>query len=171
MFDSMLTKLFPAAMVGGLVLYLLATMLWLQPLVESRMAEKYLIPSCEANLATSESTTPVKIDSRRGELQMLIRMLEDSGLAALPMIQSQIDMARSQLRAMSPSRLRITSVERASACSCAADKAFEAIHFPTMTLHVATARTYTPAAVNNLDQSTRTVALSGQCGALPWMEG
>lgn len=171
MFDSMLTKLFPAAMMGGLALYLLATILWLQPLVESRMADKYLIPFCETELETSENTSPVRVDPRRGELEMLIRMLEDSGLAGLPMIRSQIEMARSQLRAMSPSRLRITSVERSSTCSCAADKAFEEVHFPTMTMHVASARTYTPAAVKSLEQSTRAIAFTGQCGTLPWMEG
>lgn len=170
MFDTMITRLFPAAMVGGLALYTVASMLWLQPVVERRMAEKYLIPSCEAGLAQSENTTPIPRNPERDQLEAYIQLLQDSPFGQIEVVSNQLWLARERLRAMKPTRLRISGVERTSVCSCAADKAFEAISFPGMTLHVASARTYNPSSVqrDTLEQSARSFAMSGQCGDLPW---
>ncbi|MBT8167601.1 hypothetical protein [Falsiruegeria litorea] len=170
MFDTMITRLFPAAMVGGIAVYTVASMLWLQPVVERRMAEKYLIPACEAGLTHSENTTPIPRNPERDQLMAFIQLLESSPLGDVEAIRLQLRMARERLRSMTPTRMRISGVERTSVCSCAADKTFEAISFPGMTLHVASARTYNPSIVQRdaLEQSTRSFAISGQCGDLPW---
>lgn len=170
MFDALITRLFPAAMIGGVALYVLASMLWLQPLVERRMAEKYLIPACETALKTEQETIPLPKDPRRLELQMTIEMLESMGADQIPILREQLQAARRMLDQMQPTRLRISGVERDSICGCGADTAFEALGFK-MTLHVASARSYTPGQVNALPQSTLAHARSGACGALPWMKG
>ncbi|MBM1556236.1 MiAMP1 family antimicrobial peptide [Sulfitobacter mediterraneus] len=167
MFDTLITRLFPAALLGGLALYLLATMLWLQPLVERRMAEKQLTPACEVALETEQESTPLPENPQRFQLEMTIRMLEDLGADQIPILREQLQFARQKLQAMSPRRLRITNIERGTICGCSADKAFGALGFG-MTFHVASARTYTSTKINSLPQSTLAFAQSGQCGDLPW---
>lgn len=170
MFDTILNRLFPAAMVGGVAVYALVTLIWLQPLVERRMAEKYLIPACEAGLQHSEGNTPVPVNPRRHELEMLIQMLEGMDLDKIPAIRMQLDEARRQLRAMRESRRPFSGIERNTTCGCAVNKAYETIRFPQMLIHVASGRTYNPTNVQRaaLEQSTLQFALSGQCGDLPW---
>lgn len=167
MFDPIITRLFPVAMVGGLALYVLATILWLQPLVENRTAEKHLIPACEAALENDQESTPLPDNPERYQLEMTIGMLEDMGADRIPILREQLQVARRMLQAMQPTRLRISNIERGSVCSCASDKAFESLGF-SMTLHVASARTYNPSKINALSQTTLSYARSGECGALPW---
>ncbi len=170
MFDALLTKLFPAAMLGGLALYMLATMLWLQPLVESRMATKYLIPACEIALESDQETTPLPNNSNRLQLEMTITMLEGMGADQIPFLREQLQAARRMLQRMQPKRLRISTIERSSICGCGSDKAFQSLGLK-MTLHVASARTYFPSQINALPQTTLSYARSGECGALPWKKG
>lgn len=167
MFDSIITRLFPVAMVGGLALYMLATLLWLQPLVERRMAEKHLIPACGLALENEQESVPLPENPRRFELEMTIDMLEAMGADQIPLLREQLQAARRQLRAMTPTRLRISNIDRSNICGCASDKAFEALGLA-MTLHVASARTYIPSRINALPQTTLSHARSGQCGNLPW---
>lgn len=168
MFDTLITRLFPAAILGGLALYLLATMLWLQPLVERRMAELHLIPECQVALEHDQESTPLPENPQRHQLQSTIRMLENMGADQIPIFREQLQEARRLLRQMQPTRLRISGIERDSICSCAADRAIEAITGMTMTLHVASARTFTPSTITALPRSTLSHARSGECGALPW---
>lgn len=170
MFDTLFNRLFPAAMAGGLAIYTLIVLLWLQPLVENRMAEKYLIPACEAGLQNSERSTPVQVDPRRHQLEAYIRMMETSGMDQIPGMQIILEQARAELRALKISRRPFSSVERNTTCGCAVNNAYEAISFPQMLMHVSTGRTYNPTQVHraSLEQSTLQYALSGQCGALPW---
>ena len=167
MFDPIITRLFPVAMVGGLALYVLATILWLQPIVENRMAEKHLIPACEAALENDQESTPLPDNPERYQLEMTIGMLEDMGADQIPILREQLQVARRMLQTMQPTRLRISNAERGSVCSCASDKTFESLGF-SMTLHVSSARTYTPSKITNLLQTTLSFARSGECGALPW---
>lgn len=167
MIDTLITRLFPAALIGGLALYVLATMLWLQPLVESRMAEKHLIPACEAALESDQESTPLPDNPERYQLEMTIRMLEDMGADQIPIFREQLQNARRMLRAMQPTRLRISNIERSTICGCGSDMAFESLGLA-MILHVASARTYNPSKINALPQSTLSYARSGECGALPW---
>lgn len=170
MFDLFPSRLFPPALLAGLTLYGLVTMFWLQPVVERRMAEFHLVPACEAALETEQETTPLPEDPRRLELQMTIEMLESMGADQIPILREQLQAARRMLRQMSPTRLRVSGIERTGICSCSVDTAFERMGLK-MTLHVATARTYQPTQVRALPQSTLAIARSGQCGALPWTKG
>ena len=160
-------KLFPPALLAGLAIYVAVTMLWLQPLVESRWAEMELIPQCEVNLQHSENNTPLPDNPARYELQMMIEMYRQTGLDKLPYIKQIITMAEHKLQAMQPSRLRISAIEKSSICSCAVDKAFAKNHLQ-MTLHVASLRTHHPASIKAINQTAITSAKSGICGALPW---
>lgn len=170
MFDTLINRLFPTAMAGGLVIYAVVTLIWLQPLVESRMAEKFLVPACEAGLQISERSTPEPVNPRRTELETYIRVMEASGMDQIPGMQILMQQVRAELRALKTSRRSFSNIERNTTCGCAVNRAYEAINFPQMLLHVASARTYNPTQVQRrtLEQSTLQYALSGQCGSLPW---
>ena len=163
-------KLFdPAILVGG-ILYGLICLLWLQPLVEFRMAEKLLIPHCKKNLEHMESSAPVPRNDKRQELEMIIEMYERTGMGQIPYVGDIIEMARGKLEAMQPKQYRSSKIERTSICGCSVDKAFAQVQFP-MTLHVASLRTHTPSSIKTLKQSIVSIAASGTCGFLPWKRG
>jgi len=161
------TRLFPPALLGSLVVYGAVTFVWLQPIVENRLAEKHLIPQCEANLQHAEDSTPVPDDPKRRELEMVIRMYEGTGLGQIPMMGGMIDELKRQLQNMQPSRLRISKIDRSNICGCAVDNALEKLGLQ-MTLHVTSLRTHTPNALKSIDQSILAIAGQGTCGKLPW---
>ena len=161
------TRLFPPTLIAGLVIYAAITMLWLQPLVERRWAEKELIPQCEANLQHAENITPLPDNPRRRQLEALIKMYEDINLDQIPYLKQIIEMAKQELQAMQPSRLRISAIEKTSICACSIDKAFHDNHLQ-MSLHVASLRTHLPASIKAINKSAIANAQSGICGALPW---
>jgi len=158
-------RLFPPALLGSLAVYGTVTFIWLQPIVENRMAEKHLIPQCEVNLQQAENATPIPDDPKRRELEMLIRMYETMG--RVPMLDGIVDELKRQLQYMQPSRMRISSIDRTNICGCAVDNALEDLGLK-MTLHVGSLRTHTPKALNSIDQTVLSIAGSGQCGNLPW---
>lgn len=170
MFDLFPTKIFPPALLGGITLYGLITMLWLQPLVEGRMAELKYIPQCEASLQKAEASTPPPDNPRRRELEMVLRMYEGTGLSQLPYVREIIEMARQELTRLQSKQFRTSSIDRTSLCACAVDTVFENNHLR-MTLHVASLRTHVPKALKSMNRSVMAIAASGQCGKLPFMKG
>lgn len=160
-------RLFPPALLAGLIIYLGITLLWLQPLVEQRWAEKELIPQCEANLQHAENSTPTPDNPRKRHLEGLINMYEESGMDKIPFVKQIIEMATQEIHVMQPKRLRVSAIERTGICSCSVDKSFADSHLQMM-LHVASFRTHLPSSIKNINQSTIANAQSGICGALPW---
>lgn len=174
MFDTILTRLFPASMLGGLALYLVITMLWLQPLVERRMADLHLIPACEAALAFDEASTPEPRNQAQAETEMALKLLDvftrQSGLDQVPGVTDTLDAVEGVVEGVTPKQPRVSTIDRGSVCGCSVDKAFAELGFA-MTLHVASARSYSGTKIDTLPQSTLAVAQSGQCGALPRTKG
>jgi len=160
-------KLFPPALMAGTILYAAVTALWLQPLVEHRMAEKFLIPQCQVGLQTDEAATPLPENPKRRELELMITYYKRLGLDQLPFVTEAIEMLKAETEAMRPKRLRISSGKRNSICACSVEKAFSKAFTP-MLLYVASLRTHEPASVTRLSQSALRIARSGDCGALPW---
>jgi len=170
MLDFLPAKIFPPALLGGIVTYGLIVMLWLQPLVESRMAIKTFIPQCETNLNKIEVTKPAPNNSKRLQFQMMMEMFKGSGLNKIPMISQSLEVAKRQLQAIQPKQYRSSLIERTSVCSCSVDKAFAEYQLR-MTLHVASLRTHVPNALKSMNQTVLNIAASGQCGKLPFMKG
>lgn len=158
-------RLLPPALLGGLAVYGAVTLVWLQPIVETRMAEKHLIPKCEVNLQHAEDSVPVPDDPKRRELEMLIAMYESMG--RIPMLDGIVDELKRQLQYMKPSRIRISNIDRTNICGCAVDNALDGLGLK-MTLHVASLRTHTPNALKAIDKHVLSIAGQGQCGKLPW---
>lgn len=161
------TRLFPPALLGGLIVYGAIILLWLQPIIEERLAEKHLIPQCKANLEHTENTTPIPTNPKRRELEMVLRTYEASPFAQLPYVREMIINAKRMLRDMEPTRPRISNIDRSNICGCSVDNALEALG-PKMTLHVASLRTHTPNALKSIDQNILSIAAQGKCGDLPW---
>lgn len=163
-------KLFPPALLAGVALYGLVCMLWLQPLVEGRMAEKALIPQCEEFLREARETASGPRDQKRRELETLIALYDRMGLSQVPYVQDMIEVMRQRSGAGRADDFRVSGIEGRSLCACAVDKAFAEAHLA-MTLHVASLRTHAPAAVRTLDRTVIAALQSGLCGPLPWRKG
>lgn len=163
-------KLFPLALLAGVSIWGLASVLWLQPLVEERMAEKTLIPRCEVNLLKAERAVHVPVDPRASELEILKQILRGTGLDEIPVIDDTIEIIEGQVEATSPKRLRSSKIERDGACSCAVDTAFSDSFYP-MALHVASLRTHTPTFMRSLDSTVLAIATSRPCGGLSNAKG
>lgn len=137
------TRLFPPALLAGLIIYGAVTMLWLQPIVERRLAEKHLIPQCEANLQYAENTTPPPNNEKFRQAQIVIQMYENSPLGNMPGFKEMLESAKRVVEQMRPQKLRISKIDRANICGCSVDTAFDDMGLK-MTLHVASLRTHTP---------------------------
>lgn len=174
MFETILTRLFPASLLGGLALYLLVTMLWLQPLVERRMAALHLVPACETALVQDRANTPAPRNQAQAEADITVQILDmlfkGTGLDQIPEIDQTMDVARGVVEGMTPKQPRISQIDKDSVCGCSVDQTFSDLGFA-MTLHVASARSYADARVVSLPQNTFAIARSGQCGELPWRKG
>lgn len=162
-------RLFPPALLGGLAIYAAITMLWLQPIIEQRMAEKHLVPQCQANLQHAENTVVIPDNPKRRELEFVIQTYENTPLGQLPYMRDMIEQAKRMLHDMQPQRPRISHIDRSNICGCAVDNALDTLGFK-MTLHVASLRTHTPNALKTIDQNILAIAGQGQCGALPWAQ-
>lgn len=174
MFDTLLTRLFPPAMLGGIALYLLVTLIWLQPLVERRMAEIQLIPTCEAALVRDHADATRSKSQSKPDAQIALDILDqifrETGLDQLPAVDDTLDMARQVAEDNKPASPRMSAFDTSSVCGCSVDRAYSDLGFA-LTLHVASARTYSSTRTNALPQSVLSNAHSGQCGALPWKKG
>lgn len=163
MFDF-LFRFVPPALAGGLALYGVATVLWLQPLVETRLAERHLIPACEAALTHAQTATPAPADQAQAGLDIGRRLLNDLGLGDLPGVEDTFETLEDLTQDMIPQAPRRSTFERDTICGCATETAFDHAGWA-MTLHVASARTHTPPAITTLPHTVATIATSGQCGA------
>ncbi|EFO34077.1 hypothetical protein TRICHSKD4_0566 [Roseibium sp. TrichSKD4] len=160
-------RLFPPALLAGLIVYGAATMLWLQPIVEKRLAEKRLIPQCEASLQYAEKTTSPPNNEKFRQAQIVIQMYENSPLGNMPGVKESLEAAKRMVEQMRPQKFRMSKIDRSSICGCAVDTAFDGMGLK-MTLHVASLRTHTPKSLGSIDQNIMAIASNGQCGALPW---
>ncbi|MEO1749314.1 MAG: hypothetical protein AAFR27_11985 [Pseudomonadota bacterium] len=160
-------RLFPPALLAGLIIYAAITMIWLQPIVETRLAEKHFIPQCEANLLQAAHAAPLPNEDKYRQAQALIDAYENSPLAELPGIKESIEAARRIIEQMRPEAIRISKIDRSNICGCATDIALESLGLK-MTLHVASLRTHMPNALKSIDQAILTNAGRGQCGELPF---
>nr|WP_306266998.1 hypothetical protein [Pararhizobium sp. IMCC3301] len=170
MFDFLPTKIIPPALLGSMLLYGLICMLWLQPLVESRMAELTYVPQCEANLKNAEASTPLPDNPRQRELELLIRMYEQSGLERLPYVREIIQIARTEMEQLKPKRFRSSHIQINGICACAVENIFAENHLK-MALSVASLRTHIPAFLKSMDRNLLSVAASGTCGAFGSLKG
>ena len=160
-------RLFPPALLGGLAVYSSVTVLWLQPIVEKRLAARHFIPRCEAQLQYAENTAPVPDNPKRRGLETMLRILKKTPLGEIPEVGETLEEVKELSEAMRPSRLRISHIDRSNICGCAIDKALGDLGMR-MTLHVASLRTHTPRALAAIDQNVLAIAGQGQCGKLPW---
>lgn len=165
MFDFLPTKILPPALLGGVLIYGLVCLVWLQPLVESRLAELTYIPQCETDLHKAEAAAPVPDNPRRRELELLIDMYEKTNLDQLPFVSEALEFAKRELAAMQPKRLRTSRIELNGICSCSVDKVF-ADHHLKMTLAVASLRTHVPAFLKSMNRNVLAIAASGTCGSM-----
>ena len=161
------TRLFPPALLAGLVIYAAITMIWLQPIVETRLAEKHFIPQCEANLLQAAHDAPLPKNDKYRQAQALIDAYENSPLADMPGIKESIETARRIIEQMRPEPIRISKIDRSNICGCATQIALENLGLK-MTLYVASLRTHTPNALESIDQNILANARQGQCGELPF---
>ena len=161
------TRLFPPALLAGLIIYAAITVIWLQPMVETRLAEKHFIPKCEANLLQAANAAPLPNNERYRQAQALIDAYENSPFADMPGIKESIETARRIIEQMRPEPIRISQIDRSNICGCATDIALEDLGAK-MTLHVASLRTHMPNALKSIDQAILTNAGQGQCGELPF---
>ncbi len=170
MFDFLPTKIIPPALLGGIVVYGLICIVWLQPLVEARMAELVYIPQCEANLHRVEAQRREPVDRRKQELDFVLEMFKGTGLEQIPMVSQGLEVARRQIEATSPKRLRTSRIERNNVCACAVDQVFGDNHLK-MTLSVASLRTHIPAFLKSMHRNVGSVAASRTCGGLARQKG
>ncbi len=158
-------KLFPPALLGGLAIYGAVTVLWLQPIVESRMAEKHLIPQCRAVLHQKDTARVQQPDPERDAAKMLLRVFKETGMDQLPGVSESLELGEKILDAKNPKRLRRSSIVHASICACAVDTSFEEVGWA-MTLYVASARSHVPASIRQLSHTIQSRAHSSRCTKL-----
>lgn len=164
MLDS-LFKLLPPSLLFGVVLYAGVCSLWLQPLIERRLAEKVYVPQCEARVLEARASALDEVHQERRRKQSAVDLYKDllGDLGELPVFEQITEMVEEAAGDQVSSGLR--SASSGSPCGCAAAAAFESIRMP-MLLHVMSVRSYAPAALQSLPQTLAGIAASGQCGPI-----
>ncbi|MBS7537749.1 hypothetical protein [Ancylobacter lacus] len=141
-------KIFPPALLAGLLLYAGITALWLQPLVERRLADRVYIPQCEAGLIKAQSRARAEQDGKRNAARQMMDMFRSSPLGQFPGFNEMMEQGRVLAEAGVP-ELPSAGIDHSSRCACAVSSAFDAARLP-MLLHVMSLRTYQPAALTAL---------------------
>lgn len=157
-----LPRALPPVLLLGLMAYAAVTALWLQPVVEQRLAERTYIPLCEAHLRENkdiaDAETRAAQDRQRQSLDILRQLERDFGMP-LPGMGYFDDVLEQTI--LPPSSKKARSLV-ASPCGCAAGAAFDAIKL-NMLLHVMSARLYRPGALETLPASVLHEAIKVPC--------
>jgi hypothetical protein len=166
MFDTIF-KIVPPSLLFSGALYAGVCALWLQPLVEQRLADRTYVPQCEAGVLHARTEHQDQIQQERESKQSAINLYKDllGDLGELPGVERITEMVEDLAGASLPELPTSRAIASSSPCSCAVGAAFEAIKLP-MLLHVMSARTYQPAALQSLPHAVSGIATSGQCGSV-----
>lgn len=161
MFDAL--RYFPAALQAGIVLYGLASFLWLQPLFEQRYTAKVILPQCEAKLSAIAIAEQRKIERERRARDNLLetyrRAMEP--LSQMPGMDVLDDLlAHGDIESISPP----SGVDALGRCGCGAGKVLDQHWLPVL-LHVMSARTYTPSVMATFLPAATDIAASDECGS------
>lgn len=157
-------KLLPPGLVFGGALYAGVCALWLQPLVESRLAEKTYILRCEEALYAAAAESADQAQRERDRVNAVLGAYRElmGPLAALPGMERVSEMTDDLMERQRPDLPRASRIDQSSHCGCAVASAFEANTLP-MLWHVMSLRTYEPAILSRFDQAVAQ-ELSGRCG-------
>lgn len=156
-------KALPAPLLVGLLIYAAICSLWLQPLVERRLAAKIYIPACEADAMQSHADEARNAGREIALQESLLQQLLQNPLAQFPGIREQIAEAR---RLVAEKRARLVRPpDHSSRCACAVGSAFGELGVP-MLLHVMSARVFVPRELSTLQHSIRQQAGSAACRGL-----
>lgn len=142
-------KLFPPALLAGLLLYAGITALWLQPLVQDRLAARHLIPRCEAGLIAARSQEATRQQEEKHRRNRALDLYRNSPLGQLPFARDALDQVEQLMRDSVPALPVSTPIDHSSRCACAVTSAFEAMRIP-MLRHVMSLRSYRPAELDAL---------------------
>lgn len=157
-------KALPAPLLAGLLLYAAICALWLQPLVERRMAAKTFIPQCEARSVAGQAERKQEVDDERQRKRSILDRYKQSPIRDLPFVKEAIEIAEAEIAKSLPKIPQLTAVDHSSRCACAVTTAFDAIRFP-MLLHVMSARVYAPAPLGTMPSSIDGLANANECRA------
>ncbi|RDJ21077.1 hypothetical protein DWF00_07610 [Bosea caraganae] len=155
-------KALPAPLLAGLLFYAAICALWLQPLVERRMAEKTFIPQCEARSIAVQAERRQEVDSEARRKKSILDQFARSPLAQLPFMKETLDIAEAEIAKSVPKIPRLRAVDHSSRCACAVTTAFDAIRFP-MLLHVMSARVYAPAQLGTMPAAIDGLVNANEC--------
>lgn len=157
-----LFKILPPPLLAGMFIYSAITFLWLQPLVEGRMAERIYIPQCGAGkLPAAERREP---RPPPGGLMPEGTVQPMPGLPPIELpLGVQIVAALKDLLGADGTYSVPAGVSTADPCACSVSVAFDSLFWRSH-IHVMSLRTYTPLAIANFDQRVAQVLDSGICG-------
>ncbi|WP_127599590.1 hypothetical protein [Nitratireductor alexandrii] len=164
MWDT-LFKLLPPPVLLGLVIYSAVTFLWLQPLIERRMADLIYIPQCE------RGDLP-KIVSRRPDPAppVIQGPLPDGSVIPMPPappveppLGVQIISGLKDLLRGDDNPYSVPAGAAGSICGCSVALAFDSVFWRSH-IHVMSLRTYTPRAIRHFDERVAQARATGLCG-------
>lgn len=147
MFDFF--RIFPPALQVGVILYAAVCYVWLQPLVEGRLAEKLLIPKCIAHQDAKERSEPARPDKTDpgSILDIIIPELPEEYRRTFGDIVERTKRMHDDLRPARP------QIRAATACGVAVASELDKANIP-MFFHVMSMRAFTPRAVTALHEGT-----------------
>lgn len=151
---ELLAKIFPPQLIVGTLIYALVCAIWLQPLIEGRMANITYIPQCEAG-ELPDVGAPARLSNPADALP-------DTPDAQTP---ATVLILR-ELRGVFSSDAAIYAPARYGSgeeCACAVGTAFERSFWRSLA-HVMTLRVYTPLVIEHFDIRVAQVRASGLCG-------
>ncbi|MBP0614241.1 hypothetical protein [Jiella mangrovi] len=155
-----LTHLFPPALLAGLAIYGGVCFLWLQPMVERRLAARNYIPACERGLLVAAKARDNRQRQAEDDVGLLLDMLRQTPFGQIPGAMEPVE--RMGEYARRKARLPERTIDHSSLCACAVGTAFAGQSLP-MLLHVMSGRTYRPASLDNLPGDTARALRSGTC--------
>lgn len=154
-------KYVPPPLLLGLIVYSCVTFLWLQPLVERRMADRIYVPQCEAGTLPSASPPQSSPPSTAP--------LADNAPAPVPVpvvklpLGVQIVAALKDMLGADGTYSVPAGALTANPCLCSVSVAFDSVFWRSH-IHVMSLRTYTPRAIEHFGERVAQVLGSGICG-------
>lgn len=155
-------KYVPPPLALGLILYSLVTFLWLQPLIERRMADLIYIPQCEVGDLPAVSAPPPSPVSQGPMPDGSTIPLPPAPPVELP-LGVQIIAELKGLFRDDTNPFSVPPGATGSPCGCSVAIAFDRTFWRSH-IHVMSLRTYTPRAVAHFDERIAQVLASGLCG-------